>query len=315
MRLLALALALALDALFGDPPNRLHPVAAMGAFIRRLAAHAPAPGPEAQFIYGTVLSLSGLAVFAALPKLVQAVAGRRAWLRLAVDAALLKSVFSLRRLLEAGREAEVALDVGDLPEARRAVAWHLVSRDTTALDEAQVASAAVESLAENLADSFVAPLLAFALGGPSLAWAYRFVNTADAMIGYHDERHEYLGKFVARLDDALNWLPARLSGGLLALAAPVAGGSTARAWRVMATQHGRTLSPNAGWGMSAAAGALGVTLEKIGHYRLEGGEALPSARTVRQGRRLVLAAALLGAACAGSLLALAAPWRSGRHAA
>jgi adenosylcobinamide-phosphate synthase len=301
MRFLVLLLALGLDGLLGDPPNQWHPVTAMGTFIRRMALRAPAGGPAEQFRYGTGLMLAGLATFALPLAALEVATRRRPLVRAALEAVLLKSVFSMRRLLEAGREVEQALEAGDLPEARRAVRWHLVSRDTSALDEAQVASAAVESLAENLADSFVAPLLAYAVGGLPLAWAYRFANTADAMIGYHDERHEYLGKFAARLDDALNWLPGRLSGGLLAVAAPFAGGQTSEAWRTMAEQHGRTSSPNAGWGMSAAAGGLGVTLEKFGHYRLEGGPALPSATTLRRARRLVLAAAILGAGLAGLL--------------
>ena len=303
MKLYSLMLALALDALLGEPPNRLHPVAAMGSFIRWVAARAPTHDPAQQFAYGTLLNLSGMAVFAALARGAQALAGGRVWARVLVDGALLKSVFSLRRLLEAGLEVETALEAGDLAEARRATAWHLVSRDTETLSAGHVASAAVESLVENLADSCLAPMLAFAVGGPPLAWAYRFANTADAMIGYHDERHEYLGKFAARLDDALNWLPARLSALLLALAAPFAGGRAAHAWRVAVEQHGRSLSPNAGWSFGAGAGALGVALEKIDHYRFEGGGDLPSAADIGRNRRLVLGAALLGAAVAGVICA------------
>ncbi|MBI3761391.1 MAG: cobalamin biosynthesis protein CobD, partial [Chloroflexi bacterium] len=220
------------------------------------------------------------------------------WLAVVVNALLLKTTFSLRRLLGAGREAERALEAGDLPEARRTVSWHLVSRDTRALEAGHVASAAVESLAENLTDSFVAPLLAFLIGGLPLAWAYRFVNTADAMIGYHTEQYEYLGKFAARLDDVLNWIPARLAGLLIALGAPFTQGSARRAWQTMLGQHDRTASPNAGWPMSAMAGAVGVRLEKIGCYRLEGGADLPTPATLARARQLILCASLLwGIAC------------------
>jgi adenosylcobinamide-phosphate synthase len=144
-----------------------------------------------------------------------------------------------------------------------------------------------------LPDSFIAPLLAFAIGGLPLAWAYRFINTADAMIGYHDEKHEYLGKFAARLDDVLNWIPSRLGGLFIVLAAPFANGSLDHAWRTMLAQHNRTASPNAGWPMSAAAGALGVTLEKINYYKLEGGPHLPDVSIVRRARQLILTASLL----------------------
>ena len=294
MALLTLLLALALDALFGDPPNRFHPVAAMGAFIRWAANRAPARGPAWQFLYGTLLILIGMALFSLPLIALYSLLRLHPWLTVLVNAVLLKAIFSLRRLLEAGREVETALTKNDLPEARRVVSWHLVSRDTRTLGAGHIASAATESLAENLADSFIAPLLAFAIGGLPLAWAYRFVNTADAMIGYHDERHEYLGKFAARLDDVLNWIPSRLSGVLIVLTAPIARGNLRQAWRVMIAQHARTASPNAGWPMSAAAGALGVTLEKTAHYRLEGGPDLPEAHTIRQARQLVFTAAAFG---------------------
>lgn len=301
MTLISFLLALALDALFGDPPNRFHPVAAMGAFIRWAAARAPARGPARQFIYGAMLTLIGAAIVSLPLVALNNVLRPYPWLAVPVNAVLLKMAFSMRRLLEAGREVETALEKDDLAEARRAVGWHLVSRDTRTLGAGHVASAAVESLAENLTDSFVAPLLAFALGGLPLAWAYRFVNTADAMIGYHDTRHEYLGKFAARLDDALNWIPARLSALLIVLAAPIARSNGRNAWGVMITQHARTASPNAGWPMSAAAGALNVTLEKIAHYRLEGGPHWPDAHTLRRARRLVLASAVMGSVAIGLL--------------
>ena len=97
--------------------------------------------------------------------------------------------------------------------------------------------------------------------------AYRFVNTADAMIGYHGE-YEYLGKAAARLDDAMNWIPARLTSLLLIAGSWLAGLRAARAWELAQRDHGLTESPNAGWTMAAAAGALAVPLEKVGHYRL-----------------------------------------------
>src|SRR5262249_5354547 len=146
-----------------------------------------------------------------------------------------------------------------------------------------LASAAVESLAENLVDSWLAPMLAYAAFGLAGATAYRAVNTADAMWGYHSPRYEELGKALARLDDALNWVPARVGAGLLVLAS---GGSAAAlaAWR---RDGGLTASPNAGQVMATAAGALGVQLEKVGHYRLNAGAPLPAPSAIADGRRLV----------------------------
>ena len=158
-----------------------------------------------------------------------------------------------------------------------------------------MAAAAIESVAENASDGVIAPLVGYAIGGLPLALAYRFCNTADAMLGYHTPELEWLGKIPARLDDVLNWLPARLAGLLLALAAPAARGSASTALAVMAADAGRTESPNAGYPMSAAAGALDVALEKIDHYRLNGGARRPQAGDLRRARRLLWAAAGLGA--------------------
>jgi adenosylcobinamide-phosphate synthase len=301
--LIALLTALLIDRLLGDPPNRFHPVVAMGSFIRWVAKNAPAGRPLWQFLYGMILILTGGVIFA-LPWVFLSPLIHRLpfWLGGILLGLILKPVFSIRRLLEAGVEVHTALANGDLPEARRLVSWHLVSRDTGRLSAGQVASAAVESLAENLTDSVFAPVFAFAVGGLPLAWFYRFVNTADAMIGYRTPQYEHLGKFAARLDDVLNWLPARISALLLVTATSLCRLDARNAWRVMVEQHGRTASPNAGWTMAAAAGALRVRLEKIDTYRLEGGEELPETVDILKAFVLVRTAAILGIVFCGGLI-------------
>jgi adenosylcobinamide-phosphate synthase len=199
---------------------------------------------------------------------------------------LLKPIFAYRNLRRAVMSVAEALVQHNLAEARRLLGWHLVSRDTSNLSEAEVVGAAIESLAENLTDSLTAPLLAYAIGGLPVAWGYRFVNTADAMWGYRTSEFEQLGKFPARLDDILNWLPARLTGWLLVVAAWLVGADARRAARTMLTQHRRTPSPNAGWTMSAMAGALGVTLNKRGVYELEGGPGRLDVAAIRRAVRL-----------------------------
>jgi adenosylcobinamide-phosphate synthase len=179
-----------------------------------------------------------------------------------------------------------ALARQDLAEARRLLNWHLVSRNTGDLSAAEVAGAAIESLAENLTDSLTAPLLAYASGGLQAAWTYRFINTADAMWGYRTPEFEQLGKFAARLDDALNWLPARLTGWLLVAAAWLSGENAANATRTMLADHGRPTSPNSGWTMSAMAGALGVTLDKRGVYQLSGGQGRLDVTTLKRAIRV-----------------------------
>ncbi len=292
--LASLGLAYVIDMLIGDPPNRWHPVAAMGSVIRWAAAHAPASRCNHRFVYGIILTLFGAAIFALPVVWLASLHFPIPWIVVLIQGLLLKAVFSLRGLLRSGNEVEQALRAGDLIEARRLVGWHLVSRETNGLSSGQVASAAIESLAENLGDSIMAPWLAFAVGGAPLAWAYRFVNTADAMIGYHDPAHEYLGKFAAKLDDVLNLIPSRLAGLLLVVSAPIVRGSLRNAWRTMLAFHDCTSSPNAGWPMSAAAGALGIVLEKTDCYRLEGGGREPAAEDISRACRLVNAAAAIG---------------------
>lgn len=214
-----------------------------------------------------------------------------------LDALALTCLLSLRGLVGAAREVAAELGRGDLVAARRAVGYHLVSRPTADLDSGHVASATVESVAENLTDSLVAPALCFLAGGLAAAAVYRVVNTADAMLGYRLGPLEYFGKTAARLDDLLNLIPARLAGLSIIAAAGLAGESASGALACVRRDRCRTASPNAGWTMSAMAGALGVLLEKPGAYRLGAGD-LPSAADI--GRSLKM----LGVAVGVSLVLL-----------
>jgi len=278
--------ALALDLVAGEPPARLHPVVAVGRLITVLERRAPR-SERAELAYGVALAALPAAAAAAAAALAVRGAGR-AGVPLVVW--LLKTQFALRALLVASDGVARALERGDVGGARAELPA-LVSRPTADLDHEHIASAAIESCSENLCDSYVAPLFWYRVGGLPAAAAYRAVNTADAMIGYRG-RYERLGKATARLDDALNFIPARLSALALVAAAAVLRGTGIRSLRGAWREHGRTASPNAGWPMAAAAGACGVWLEKPGHYRLGGGRA-PGARDVQAARRLTLAAALL----------------------
>lgn len=303
--LMALATAFLLDILFGDPPNQLHPVVAMGSFIRWMTKKWNKGTSTGRFWAGAGLIIGGGALFS-LPWLVLGIGAvwieLPVWMQGILTGILLKPMFAFRGLFKAGKEVQQALVTGDMANARRLVAWHLVSRDTSQLSDRQVASATIESLAENLTDSFLAPLMCFAVGGLPLAWFYRFANTADAMIGYHSPEYEYFGKFAARLDDVLNWLPARLAGLLLVASAGLCRLDVKAAWRMMMNQHSRTSSPNAGWTMAAAAGALGVILEKEEHYRLDGGCELPEAKDIGQAAELVMISLILSLLFCGGII-------------
>ncbi len=242
---------------------------------RRLAVGSPI----ALFLRGAVL----IAVVAALAVLagwaVALAAARLGAFGLVLEALALKTTFALRGLATAASAVASDLERGDLDAARASVGRDLVSRPTTPLDDTGVASATIESVAENLTDSIVAPLAFYAVLGLPGAALYRAINTADAMIGYRDGDLEHFGKAAARLDDLLNLVPARLAALVLVVGAVVAGADARRAFAVMRRDRRRTASPNAGWTMAAMAGALDVALEKPGHYVLGDGHP-PRARDI-----------------------------------
>ena len=297
---LALVLALLLDLALGEPPNRLHPTVWMGKTVS--VAERMAPGPQAA-------TAAQLAFGAGMALLIPAAWGAAAWAitfgllqlhplaYLLVVAILLKTTFSVRMLQVVAADIGRILAAGDIAAARRQMSA-LVSRDTSELTTGQMAAGAIESVAENITDSIVGPLLAFALFGLPGAVAYRAVNTLDSMVGYRG-RYEYLGKASARLDDLINLIPARLAALLLWLATvTMPGMAGGRAWRIMLAHRGRTESPNAGWTMAAMAGGLGVTLEKVGHYRLGAPAPEPEAHHIGRANRALYATTALAAAVA-----------------
>ncbi|MBX3015069.1 MAG: cobalamin biosynthesis protein CobD [Caldilineaceae bacterium] len=291
---IVILLALLIDFTWGDPPNRFHPVAWMGNGIAWARRQAPQTGHRAQFVYGVGLAGGGALLLAAVGWVLQALLARLPWWgRLLAEALLLKSTLALHGLSRAAMAVYQPLQRDDLSAARHQLSWHLVSRDTSRLTTAQVAAATIESVAENASDGVIAPLFFYAVGGLPAALAYRFVNTADAMLGYRDPAREWLGKASARLDDGLNLLPARLTALLILLATWVQGQATKPAWAIWRRDAHQTASPNAGHPMSAMAGALGVSLEKVGQYNLGAGQRLPGAADILHSIWLMQVAVLL----------------------
>jgi len=291
--------AVALDLLAGEPPRALHPVVWAGRGLGWAAARAPRQPPVRARVAGAGIAVAGPLTAAAAAMALHRLPARG--LRRGVETAALSATFSLRELGAAAQRVGAALDRRDLPGARSHLR-DLVSRPTAGLDGAHIASAAIESVAENLVDSALAPWLAFAVAGLPGAAAYRVVNTADAMLGYRGPLRD-LGWASARLDDACNLVPARLGAAALCVAAPLVGGRPGAAWRITRAQAGRTASPNAGWPMAAAAAALGVWLEKPGHYRLHPRGREPRAGDIGRALRLAAGAAALGLALATGLAA------------
>ncbi|MGM9485602.1 adenosylcobinamide-phosphate synthase CbiB [Roseateles sp. NT4] len=292
---LAMGVALLVDRLFGEPPAWAHPVVGMGRYLGlfKLTRLPPAIG----FIAGALAWLLGAAlmVFLALWLEGWGLLLLKPWSSMLgfVAAALaigllLKPLLAWRMLADDALAVETALN--ESLEAGRTRLSRLVSRDTTALTETEVREAAIETLAENLNDSVIAPLFWFAIAGLPGAALYRFANTADAMWGYRDER-EWCGKWAARADDLLSWLPARLTALVLM---PPSFGRLPREAR-------RTPSPNSGWPMAAMALRLGRRLSKPGVYALNTEGAAVQAGDLHAARAVATQAVIVGAALVAAL--------------
>jgi adenosylcobinamide-phosphate synthase len=275
----SIVLALLIDRWWGEPPARLHPVVWMGNYLKYAGKGLPDRGHTMAFILGTAYWLAGAALVAAAYAYAGILLARLPlWLDLLLTAVLLKPLFALRMLL--GEVAAVEQALTQNIESGRARLALIVSRDTAQLDSSEVRESALESLAENLSDSVIAPLFWFAVFGLPGAAVYRFANTADAMWGYRG-RWEWAGKFAARADDLLNLLPARITAVGLALAGP----NRMTLLRRLPQEAARTTSPNSGWPMGALALSLNVRLRKPRVYALNANGSAPSAQDTATGLR------------------------------
>ncbi|WP_298211712.1 adenosylcobinamide-phosphate synthase CbiB [Acidovorax sp.] len=288
-------LALAIDWWLGEPPVAWHPVVWMGRALQwwgdRLAPTAPVARDFKCFWHSALVWCALAAIVLIVSWMAQSLALRvHDVLAAAVLALLLKPLLAWRMLHDEVLAVEVAL--GQSLPAGRAQLARLVSRDVSTLNAVQVRESAIESLAENLNDSVVAPLFWFALLGLPGAALYRLANTADAMWGYPGMRGGYYwqwaGKWAARADDVLSWVPARITALLL-----LALGAKGLPLSTLARQARKTPSPNSGWPMAAMALALGVRLAKPGVYTLHAkarrAGPLDTRRATRLGTRAVLA--------------------------
>ena len=289
--LIVLAAALVVDWALGEYPAPLHPVVWIGKVIGAAMRLAPRQGRWRQMFFGALLALGICTLSAGATFLVLRWVADWPIVEIVAGTFFLKSSFALWELKRAADRVIQPLQRGKLEQAREALR-SLCSRDPTCLDETALLSAVVSSLAENLCDSFIAPLCYWTIFGVPGAMGYRAVNTLDAMIGYRG-RFEFVGKSAARLDDAANWLPARLTAGLLLLAGCLTGKNVAAAWRSLRRDGAKTPSPNGGRPMSVMAGFLGVQLEKKGVYLLGDPQYPLTPQKVRQAWLLVCIAAML----------------------
>lgn len=247
-------LAILIDLLIGEYPNAIHPVVWMGRIVKYFDKDVKSNA--VRFIYGTTLLIINVAIWASVGISIMFIPGI---IGILIQAVLLKSTFSIRGLYVHVKRCRVEDD-----EKMRHSVSMIVSRDTSKLDRWHLISAALESLSENTSDSITAPLFYYALFGLPGALIYRVVNTMDAMVGYHTQKFEWFGKAAARTDDAMNFIPSRLTATFFALFSPK------KAFRSI-FKYG-PIKINGTYPMSAFSGVLGVKFEKIGVYEFEGRE-------------------------------------------
>lgn len=271
-----LILAIILDLILGDPtPNdpdknvfKLHPTVLMGKFTKALEPHFKSPNPKTAKLMGVFLALTVIFAFT-----IPAYLGLWAiytYLSLFVYAffaiILLKLTICIKLETDWAKAAAKAIASEDLTEAKKYS--HFSRRDSKDLTGSQISSAVIESMAENLIDFKLSPILSYAFLGVSGAIAFRAVNTLDGMVGFKDAEHLHTGWFSANLDHVINYIPSRLTGILIIAAAAVLGEDYKNAWAIAKRDHQKTPSRNHGWPMAAMAGALQVQLEKPGQYIL-----------------------------------------------
>ena len=296
----ALLLALAIDHFLGEPPLHLHPVVWMGNYLNWAANRLkPNPAPAVRdlksFWLAALYWKGGAALVLIVSSAAQWAALQLPWYAaLVVLGVALKPMLAWSMLRSEVTAVEAALSVS--AHAGRQRLAMLVSRDTANLSESEVRESAIESLAENLNDSVVAPIFWFVLFGLPGAALYRFANTADAMWGYRGLRHgvnwEWAGKWAARADDVLCWLPARMTAVLLKLLSKDVDLKTLR------SEACKTPSPNSGWPMAAMALALNVRLQKTGVYALNPTGRLPQPKDTADAIKIASSVVLAVYLCA-----------------
>ena len=261
--LFALLFGFGIDLLVGDPHGIPHPVVGIGKLISFLEKGLRRMFPKTdggEIAAGGVLWVLVVVICTVLPAGILYLCHRISpWLRLTVESIMCWQILATKALKDESMKVYTALESGDLEESRHAVSM-IVGRDTARLDDAGVTRAAVETVAENTSDGVVAPMLFLALGGAPLGFFYKAVNTMDSMLGYVEPPYKNIGLVPAKMDDAANFLPARLSALLMIAAGFLLGFDAKNGWRIFRRDRFNHASPNSAQTESVCAGLLGVRL-------------------------------------------------------
>lgn len=259
-----------LDMLFGDPYWLPHPIRLIGSLIAKLEGwFLKSERDKRGEIFSGILLVILVVSFAVIGSglILGGAYMIHPGIGITVEAVMTYQILAAKCLKTESMKVYTCLKEKDLIKARRAVSM-IVGRDTAVLDEEGVAKAAIETVAENTSDGVIAPMLYAALGGPVLGFAYKAVNTMDSMVGYKNDKYMYFGRAAAKLDDVVNYIPSRISAGLMILSAFVGGGaySGKRAWMIYRRDRRKHASPNSAQTESVCAGALGIRLAGNASY-------------------------------------------------
>ncbi|MDY3918108.1 MAG: adenosylcobinamide-phosphate synthase CbiB [Candidatus Limivivens sp.] len=267
--LIALVLGFFLDLLIGDPHFLYHPIRIVGnliAFTEKWVRRLFPPSEKGELAGGVLTVFLVVLLSTGVPAGILYLCGRVHWgLKLAAETVMCYQLLATKSLKDESMKVYDRLKAGDLPGARKAVSM-IVGRDTEALDEKGVTRAAVETVAENTSDGIIAPMIFMAIGGATLGFFYKSINTMDSMLGYKNQKYLYFGRFAAKLDDAVNYLPARISAWIMIWAAPLVHLNGKEAKRIYLRDRYNHASPNSAHTEAVMAGALGVQLAGDAYY-------------------------------------------------
>ena len=257
-RILALVIGFAIDLVLGDPEWLYHPVRAIGRFISFMEKTLRRRGGNLR-VSAVILTLSTVLLTMAVTAGIMALLKLLGRIPLLIGMSLMSWLgIAVTSMAREARGVKKALGQG--VEAGRKRVARIVGRDTQSLTEEEIVKATVETVAENTTDGVISPLFWAALGGPVLLWGFKAASTLDSMVGYMDDKYRDIGWSSARLDDVLNYIPARLTAVIMCAAAFIGRLDGRNAWRIVKRDHANHKSPNCAWSEAAAAGALHIRL-------------------------------------------------------
>jgi adenosylcobinamide-phosphate synthase len=267
--MLILFLALFLDLIFGEPPEKLHPTVWIGKTIEFLKPRFKGSNPKMEKVKGIILGLIVIIIPAVIVYILLILLKQHIIIIIYIIFAglLLKTTFAIKCMDKLSRPIGKAIEEGRIEDAKKMLR-RIVRRDPTKFDDQKIISATVECVAESTVDGITSSLFYYSILGLPLAIAYRAINTLDSTVGYKDKEYVNLGWFSARMDSLANYIPARITAVLMVVSAWLLHEDWRKSWEILKRDKNKTESLNAGWTMSAVAGAFNAQLEKPGFYIL-----------------------------------------------